>query len=81
LNGGCEESLPVVRKRLRGILANDSIEWWGERRSLPVSVGEAMAQAEDTIESILERAQISLDQASEWLTRSTAAGKNQSSGS
>ena len=78
LNGCCEESLPVVRERLRCMLANDSIEWWGERRSLPVAVGDAMAQAEDTIESILDRAQNSLDQASQWLTRATAAGRNQS---
>jgi GGDEF domain-containing protein len=71
----------VVRERLRHMLANDSIEWWGERRSLPVSVGEATATAEDTIESILYRVQKSLDQASQGLTRATAAGKNQSSGS
>lgn len=81
LNGCREESLPVVRERLRHMLANDSIEWWGERRSLPVSVGEATATSEDTIESILYRAQKSLDQASQGLTRATAAGKNQSSGS
>ena len=27
LNSRCEESLPEVRERLRGMLANDSIEW------------------------------------------------------
>lgn len=81
LYGCCEGSLPVVRERLRRMLANDSIEWWGERRSLPVAVGDATAQAEDTIELILDRAQNSLDQASQRLTRAGAAGKNPSSGS
>jgi len=81
LNGCSEESLPVVRERLRRMLANDSIEWWGERRSLLVSTGDATPQAGDTTESILERAQKSLDHASQCLTRATAARKNESSGS
>jgi diguanylate cyclase (GGDEF)-like protein/PAS domain S-box-containing protein len=81
LNGCGGESLPAVRERLRRMLANDSIEWWGERRSLPVSIGEASAQAEGTIESVLDRTQKSLDHASEWLDQATAAGKNPSSGS
>jgi diguanylate cyclase (GGDEF)-like protein/PAS domain S-box-containing protein len=81
LNGCREDSLPAERERLRRMLANDSIEWWGERRSLPVSVGGATPQVGDTIESILDRAQKSLDQASQRLSSATAAGKNQSSGS
>jgi len=81
LSSCSDESLPLVRERLRRVLANDSIEWWGERRSLPVSIGDATPQAGDTAESILERAQKSLDQASQWLSRATAAGKNESSGS
>ena len=81
LNGCSEESLPVVRERLRRMLANDSIEWWGERRSLPVSAGEATPEPGDTAESILDRSRKSLDQQSQWLTRATAAGKKPSSGS
>ena len=81
LNGCREESLPVVRERLRRILANDSIDWWGERRSLPVSTGDGTPQAGDTTELILERAQRSLEQSSQWLTRATTAGRNESSGS
>jgi hypothetical protein len=49
--------------RLRRMVANDSIEWWGERRSLLVSIGEATPQAGDTIETLLERAQKSLEAA------------------
>ena len=81
LNGCDGESLPGVRERLRRALANDSIQWWGERRSLPVSIGEATAQPGDTIASILDRTQKSLDLASQWLNRARAAGHNQSPGS
>ncbi len=80
LNGCNEESLPAVRERLRRMLANDAIEWWGERRSLRVSIDEATAQPGDTIESILDRAQKSLDHASQWLRNAAAAGKNEASG-
>jgi diguanylate cyclase (GGDEF)-like protein len=81
LNGCRQESLPVVRERLRRMLANDSIEWWGERRSLRVSAGQATPQPGDTAESILDRSRKSLDQESQWLTRATAAAKKPSSGS
>jgi diguanylate cyclase (GGDEF)-like protein len=81
LNGCDEESLPSVRERVRRMLANDSIEWWGERRSLPVSISQATAQLGDTIESILDRVQNALDGASAWRTRSAAAGGNPPSGS
>lgn len=80
LKGCGGESLPAVRERLRRMLANDSIEWWGERRSLPVAIGEASSQAQDTLESILDRTQKSLDHAS-GLGRAAAVGKNPSSGS
>lgn len=81
LNGCGGESLPAVRERLRRVLANGSIEWWGERRSLPVSIGETTTQAGDTIESVLERMQKSLEHASEWLNRATTNGKDRSPGS
>lgn len=65
--GGCaEDSLATIRERIRHTLAGQSIEWWGERRSLPVSIGEAVARADDTIDSVLERARTSLDAASAW---------------
>jgi len=74
LNGCREEALNAVRERIRRILANDGIEWWGERHSLPVSMGEATVQPGDTIEALVERAQQSLAAASAWRTRSAAAG-------
>lgn len=71
----------AVRKRLRRLLADDFIEWWGERRSLPVSITEATVQAEDTLQSILDRTQESLDHAFEWLSRASAARDGESPGS
>jgi diguanylate cyclase (GGDEF)-like protein/PAS domain S-box-containing protein len=62
--GGCrEEAVGSVRERVRRTLAGESIEWWGERRSLPVSIGEASGQAEDTVELVLQRAQKSAEAA------------------
>jgi diguanylate cyclase (GGDEF)-like protein/PAS domain S-box-containing protein len=62
--GGCsEKALGSVRERVRRSLAGEGIEWWGERRSLPVSIGEATVQPEDSVEQMLERAQKSLEAA------------------
>jgi len=64
LNGCREEELKSVRERIRRMLASDGIEWWGERQSLPVSIGQAAAVAGDTMESLLGRLQESLNKAS-----------------
>jgi diguanylate cyclase (GGDEF)-like protein/PAS domain S-box-containing protein len=63
LNGCRDDALYPVRERMRRMLANDAIEWWGERRSLPLSIGQATAQAGDTADSLLERTQQSLEAA------------------
>lgn len=81
LSGCRQESLSVVRERLRRTLAGEGIEWWGERRFLPISIGEAVAQPEDTLPSLIERGQKSLDAASAWRTGASAANGNPSSGS
>jgi len=78
LNGSNEEAVYTVRERLRRMPANDSIDWWGERRSLPVSVGIAVVQIGDTVESLLQRAQRGVDAASAWLTRTTEGGSSSS---
>lgn len=56
LNGCSGDALRSVADRIGRMLVNDGIEWWGEKRSLSVSIGQAAAQAGDTIESLLERA-------------------------
>jgi diguanylate cyclase (GGDEF)-like protein/PAS domain S-box-containing protein len=82
LNGCREEALSSVRERVRQLLFSDGIEWWGERRSLPVSIGQAAAQLGDTLELLMERAQESLERASAARARTAAAGNgSQSSGS
>jgi diguanylate cyclase (GGDEF)-like protein/PAS domain S-box-containing protein len=73
LNGCREEALDSVRERIRRILANDGIEWWGERHSLPVCIGWAAAQSDDTFESLITRVQKSLEADSAWRT---ASGSN-----
>ena len=81
VNGCGEESLGSVRERVRRMIAGNGIEWWGERRSLPVSVGQAAAQPGDTIESLVERAQRSLAAPSAMRSRAAAASGDQPSGS
>ena len=79
MNGCGEEALGSVCERVRHLLHNDGIEWWGERRSLPVSIGQATAQAGDTVESLMERIQKSLD-AESSARLCAAAGGNPASG-
>jgi diguanylate cyclase (GGDEF)-like protein/PAS domain S-box-containing protein len=63
VNGCQDESADTLRERLRRILAGQAIEWWGERRSLPVFIGASAPQAGDTVQTLLQRAQTSLDAA------------------
>lgn len=62
------EALPSIREKVRRTVASEGIEWWGERHSLPVSIGEATVQPDDTLETLLDRAHASLDAASAWLS-------------
>ena len=73
LNGCREDALTSVRERVRRMLANDGIEWWGERRSLPVSIGQAAVRPDDTLESLIARAQQSLDADTAWRAPSASA--------
>jgi len=56
LNGCSGDSLRAVGDRIGRMLASDGIEWRGEKRSICVSIGHAVARAGDTGESMLERA-------------------------
>lgn len=78
LNGCQHETLPSLREQVRRTLAGEGIEWWGERHSLPVSIGEASVRPEDTPDLLLDRAHKSLHAASEWLTGRVTAGPDSS---
>ena len=74
---GCEEeALRSTRERVRRTVAGEGIEWWGERHSLPVSIGEATSRPDDTLERLMGRAQASLDAASAWLAGRTSTPQN-----
>jgi diguanylate cyclase (GGDEF)-like protein/PAS domain S-box-containing protein len=82
LNGCREDALQSVRERIRRMLAGNAIDWWGERRSLPILIGQATAQSGDTLEGLIERAEKSLAEASaERSAAAAAAGGNPTSGS
>jgi diguanylate cyclase (GGDEF)-like protein/PAS domain S-box-containing protein len=57
LNGCRPEALQPVRERFRRMLAGEGIEWWGEKRSLPISIGQASVQPGDSTETMIRRVQ------------------------
>jgi diguanylate cyclase (GGDEF)-like protein/PAS domain S-box-containing protein len=71
LNGCREQALQSVRERVRRMLATDGIEWWGERHSLPVSIGQISAETGDNLESLTTRLEQSLGAASTNTNRTT----------
>lgn len=71
-----EEALRSARDRVRRTVASERIEWWGERHSLPVSIGESAIRSDDSLETLLERAQVSLRAASAWLAGRDAADQD-----
>lgn len=73
LNSCREQDVAAVRERIRRIVANNGIEWWGERRWLPVSIGQGTPQQGDSVELLVARAQQSVDAISAWRARSAAA--------
>ena len=81
LSGCAEQALHSIQGRVRRILANDRIEWWGERRSLPVRIGNATIQPDESLESLLQRARQSLIEAPTHDHSTSVQAKTASSGS
>jgi diguanylate cyclase (GGDEF)-like protein/PAS domain S-box-containing protein len=55
---GCgEDALQAVVGRMRRMMSNATIVWWGEELAVRISIGHAYSVAKDTIASILQRAQ------------------------
>jgi diguanylate cyclase (GGDEF)-like protein/PAS domain S-box-containing protein len=80
LNGCREDALHAVRERIRRMLAGNAIDWWGERRSLPILIGEATVQSGDTLEHLMERAEKSLADAAAGQSLAASAGGTASPG-
>jgi diguanylate cyclase (GGDEF)-like protein/PAS domain S-box-containing protein len=60
--GGCnDDELQSVSQRMLRMTASATIEWWGEDLSLKVSTVRTSAQSGDTVTSLLQRTQLSLD--------------------
>lgn len=81
LNGCREDALHAVRERIRRMVAGNAIDWWGERRSLPILIGEATVQSSDTLERLVERAEKSLSAAPAKRSQAATAGGNVTFGS
>ena len=81
LNGCRDDGIVSVRERIRKMLASDAIEWWGERRSLPLSISQATPGPGDSAETLIYRAQKSLDAASTARAQAATAAGSPFSGS
>lgn len=68
--------------RVQNMVAGAGIHWWGEQLSIATSIGYAGAEAGDSVEAMVERAQRSLKPASAGQTAIAGAGAHagQSSG-
>jgi PAS domain S-box-containing protein/diguanylate cyclase (GGDEF)-like protein len=78
---GCgEAALQVVTERMLDMMGSATITWWGEELPVAVSIGYTAALPGDTDESVLQRAQQSLNRNQAALaSRAVVAGANSSS--
>lgn len=76
LNGCRDEVMSSVREKVRHMLTCASIDWWGERRWLAISIGHATVQTDDTMEGLMARAQQALEKASAGRPRAVSGGKH-----
>jgi len=60
---GCgEDALQAVTGRMRRMMSNATIVWWGEELRMKISIGPTCALAGDTLETIMQRAERGLGQ-------------------
>jgi len=69
LNIHRQKALTRVAERLRAISSCAGIRWWGDQLSVTLSLGASVVEPEDTVETLLQRADRGLD-------RSVEAGGN-----
>lgn len=59
---GCnDDELQAISRRMTRMTTSATIEWWGEDLSVAVSTVRTSAKTGDTLESLLQRAQLVLD--------------------
>jgi len=76
----CPESgVQQTWERIRKMVTCAGLQWWGDELSVTTSVGYGSAQAGDTIDSLLNRAQASLVQSCVKKMAATIAGSQGSS--
>jgi len=68
-------------ERIQKIVTCAGLRWWSDELLVTISMGYSTAQANDTIESLLNRVQDSLKQASEKRAAAAAVGSQPSPGS
>jgi GGDEF domain-containing protein len=54
------EMLAAHARMLAGLARTAEFRWWGDRISLTVSIGAAQAEQSETLQLLLERAQIAM---------------------
>lgn len=64
VEGNRGEGMHALCGRLRRMLAAEGIDWWGERRRLPVLIVATTPETGDSVESLLQRLQFSLPRGS-----------------
>jgi diguanylate cyclase (GGDEF)-like protein len=80
LSGCSEEAMHSISGRIFRMLSSVSIKWWGEELSVEVSIGCTRVALDDTVESILLRAQdvLQASQTTQPARAAAAAGINSS---
>ncbi len=57
----CAESdVEKVSERLKKMVASSEVQWWGDQWSITASVGCTSVRPSDTVESLIERAEVAL---------------------
>jgi diguanylate cyclase (GGDEF)-like protein/PAS domain S-box-containing protein len=77
INSG-ESGVERTWERIGKMVTCAGLRWWGDELSVTTSVGYASAQAEDTIDTLLNRVQTSLQQSFAKRAAAAAAGSDRS---
>jgi len=54
------EAVEMVAERVKKVAGSTRVQWWGDRLEFELSLGQAIAEPDDTIDSLIQRAERSL---------------------